>query len=110
MTEKTHDGDEVPEGFVAETTTEVAIQFITGALAALQGLLSTDEMDAMFLSVEKSIEANSPETNAALMMSIATLAAGAYSHLSDLTEASPLDLLQADAALNDLIATLGSKL
>lgn len=110
MSEHTHDGGQAPEGMHLHSSSEVAVMAITGALAARQGLMDTSELKEMFASFEKSIAANSPENNAIVLLSIANLAATAYGRLADLTDASPLDLMNADVAFDEAIIELGRDL
>lgn len=103
MSEYTHDRGEHPEGMHLHTSAEVAVMAITGALAARSGLMEQSELEEMFSSFEKSIEANSAEHNAVVLLAIANLAATAYSRLADMTGASPLDLMNTDVAFDEAI-------
>lgn len=100
------EGDPVPEGLTSDTTLDAAVMAISGALAAHAGVLSISEMEELFDGWIRSLKANAPESNAALLMAIATLAASAYSKLADLEGRSPLDIIQADATMAEVLADL----
>lgn len=110
MAEHWKDGDPIPEGLTSDTTLDAAVMAISGSLAAHAGVLSAAEMEGMFDGWIRSVEANGPETTAGLLMAIATLAASAYANLGDLTDRSPLDVMQADAAMAEAFADLAKSL
>ncbi|MFF1469094.1 hypothetical protein [Streptomyces mirabilis] len=100
-----HEGDPVPEGLRSDTTIDVAVVAISAALAAGAGVMSEAEMEDMFQAWVNSASHNSPEGNAGLIMAIATLAAAAYARLADHEDASPLALIQAEAAMAETLAS-----
>lgn len=110
MTENINAGDEAPEGMRLHSSSEVAVMAISGAMAARAGVMSTSEIAEMFSSFEKSIEANTAEHNAVVLLAIANLAATAYSQLADLTGASPLDLINTNVAFDEAVMDLADKL
>jgi hypothetical protein len=104
------EGDPIPEGLTADTALDAAVMAIIGALASSEGLVSPSQAQEMYDGWVHSVQANAPEMTASLLLAIATLAASAYAKVGELEHRSPLDIIQADAAMVEVFATLAAGL
>lgn len=106
MAEQRKEESTFPQGAHEHTTTDAAVMYVTGALAARAGLMDPSEIRAMFEAVEASVVINPPELNAVMLMAVANLAATAYARLAEKEGVSPLDLMQADTAFDQAVVDL----